>query len=174
MMGLVLADTRAQAEPGRAKGTIPSGPSRYSQGTRGSRRNHAPQLLGSTSLQTKPHLVEWARHTIHNTPVSGIIVDLMAMGIGLIPSLTSAPLYALHSSWSAKKTPQRLRPTPTIDSGRGSRCQAGRHPCSGTFEQPDVFNDLEGSFAEECGNALAGRTRGLLTSVSGAAAANQF
>ena len=65
--GLVLADTRAQADTAEGrKGRFNLAQTAYVKGASAVADTMLPKLLGSTSLQTKPDLVEQVRRMIHS------------------------------------------------------------------------------------------------------------
>ena len=78
--GLVLADTRAQAdtEEGRA-GRLAMAQTAQARGAGAIADIMLPKLLSPVALQTGPDLVQRVRTTIEQTPISGIVGALMAM-----------------------------------------------------------------------------------------------
>ncbi len=98
LKALVLADTRAQADsPEGRLGRFHLAETAFNQGARAVAEVMLPKLLGSTSLQSKHDLVEYVRRTIHAAPVSGIIVDLMAIADRPDSVRPSAPSPVPHS-----------------------------------------------------------------------------
>ena len=153
LLGLVLADTRAQADsPDGRTGRFHLAQTAYTQGIEAVANTLLPKLLGATSLNNKPELVESIRRTIHQAPVSGILVDLMAMADRrdstthlsaiLCPTLVvigeedhTTPL--VDAQLLAERIPHaRLAIIPAA--GHVSNC-----------EQPELFNDLLRGFVEE-------------------------
>ena len=152
LQALVLADTRAQADSaeGRA-GRYQLAQTAYTKGTQAVAETMLPKLLGSTSLQHKPELVEYVRNTIHQAHVSGILVDLMAMAdrpdsLTHLRTITCPTLVVIG---------QEDFTTPLADAELMAREIPGARlaviPASGHVsnrEQPEVFNDLLRGFVE--------------------------
>ncbi len=108
-----------------------------------------PKLLGSTSLQSKHDLVEYVRRTIHAAPVSGIIVDLMAIAdrSDSVPHLRTITCPTLVVIGQEDYT------TPLADAEvMGAEIHGARLamiPTAGHLSnlvQPDVFNSLVNGF----------------------------
>jgi pimeloyl-ACP methyl ester carboxylesterase len=78
--GLILADTRAQAdtEEGRL-GRFAMAQVAYRQGAAAIADLMLPKILSPMSLQRRPELVQQIRTIIGRTEISGIVGDLMAM-----------------------------------------------------------------------------------------------
>ena len=110
-----------------------------------------PKLLGATSLQHKPDLVEYIRQTIQQTPVSGIVVDLMAMAdrpdsVAQLQAITCPTLVVVG---------QEDFTTPHADAELMARETPGARlaviPAAGHVsnrEQPEVFNEVLRGFVE--------------------------
>lgn len=152
LQALVLADTRAQADSteGRA-GRYQLAQTAYTRGTTAVADTMLTKLLGATSLQRKPELVEYIRKTIHQAPVSGILVDLMAMADrpNSLPHLRTITCPALVVVGQEDLT------TPLADAELMAREIPGARlaviPAAGHVsnrEQPEVFNDLLRGFVE--------------------------
>jgi pimeloyl-ACP methyl ester carboxylesterase len=78
--GLVLADTRAQADtPEGRDGRFQMAQIAYNQGPAAIADLMIPKLLSPAALQTKPALVRHVRSMIEGNQISGIAGDLMAM-----------------------------------------------------------------------------------------------
>lgn len=149
---LVLADTRAQADsPAGRTGRFHLAQTAFRQGSEAVADIMLPKLLGPTSLQTKQDLVRHVRQIIHAAPVSGIVVDLMAMADrpDAVPRLRtiSCPTLVLVG--------QEDNTTPIVDSQLMAEEIPGARlaiiPSAGhlsSLEQPDVFNDLVRGFVE--------------------------
>ena len=152
LKALVLADTRAQADsPAGLTGRFHLAQTAFSRGSEAVADIMLPKLLGPTSLQTKQDLVGHVRKIIHAAPVSGIVVDLMAMADrpDAVPSLRtiSCPTLILIG--------QEDNTTPMVDSQLMAkeipRARLAIIPSAGhlsSLEQPDVFNDLVKDFVE--------------------------
>ena len=80
MKGLVLADTRAQADTPEGKdGRFQMAQIVYNQGPAAIADLMIPKLLSPAAIQTKPALVRHVRSMIEGNQISGIAGDLMAM-----------------------------------------------------------------------------------------------
>lgn len=78
--GLVLADTRAQADTVEGKaGRFAMAQVAYRQGSPAIAEMMMPKLFSPGSLENRQDLVEKIRSIIHKNQTSGIVVDLMAM-----------------------------------------------------------------------------------------------
>jgi 3-oxoadipate enol-lactonase len=78
--GLVLADTRAQADTPEGKdGRFQMAQIAYNQGPAAIADLMIPKLLNPAFIQTKPALVRQVRSMIEGNQISGIAGDLMAM-----------------------------------------------------------------------------------------------
>src|SRR5262245_37716134 len=78
--GLVLADTRAQADTQEGKtGRFQMAQIAYNQGAAAIADLMIPKLLSPTTIQSKPTLVQQVRSMIEGNQISGIAGDLMAM-----------------------------------------------------------------------------------------------
>ena len=152
LKALVLADTRAQAdtEEGRT-GRFHLAQTALKEGSRAVADTMLPKLLGATSREAKPELVDYVKDTILTTPVSGIITDLMAMA--------DRPDSVRHLSVLSCPTlivvGQEDNTTPLSDAqlmaDRISGARLAIIPSAGhlsNLEQPQVFNDLIRNFVE--------------------------
>jgi pimeloyl-ACP methyl ester carboxylesterase len=78
--GLVLADTRAQADSPEGKlSRFQMAQVSYRQGSGAIADLMVPKLLSPETIQTKPEIVAKVRAMIESTQTSGIVCDLMAM-----------------------------------------------------------------------------------------------
>jgi pimeloyl-ACP methyl ester carboxylesterase len=78
--GLVLTDTRAQADTAEGKeARFEMAQIAYKQGARAIADIMIPKLLSPATIQTRPELVQRVRTMIEGNQVSGIAGDLMAM-----------------------------------------------------------------------------------------------
>lgn len=78
--GLVLADTRAQADTTEGKeARFQMAQTAYKKGPSAIADIMIPKLLSPASVQTKPELVRGVRRMIEGNQISGIAGDLMAM-----------------------------------------------------------------------------------------------
>ncbi len=80
VMGLILADTRADADSAEARqGRENMIEIARTQGAAAVAERMVPRLLGRSSQQTQPHVVEQVRAMVGRTPVPGIVGALGAM-----------------------------------------------------------------------------------------------
>lgn len=78
--GMVLADTRAQADTVEGKaGRFQMAQIAYKQGPSAIADIMIPKLLSSATIQTRPEIVQQVRTMIEGNQMSGIVGDLMAM-----------------------------------------------------------------------------------------------
>jgi pimeloyl-ACP methyl ester carboxylesterase len=78
--GLILADTRAQADtPEARRSRFEAAQSAYQKGAGVIADLMIPKLFGPAAYAGRPELVEMVRRMILTTPVSGIVCDLMAL-----------------------------------------------------------------------------------------------
>jgi len=142
--GLVLADTRAQAdtEEGRA-GRMAMAQTARSKGAGAIADIMLPKLLSSVAQHTKPNLVRQVRSTIERTTVSGITGALMAMA----ERPDSVPLLAQIACPVLVITGELDGPTPPAD----GKIMAERIPGArleiipraghlSNLEEPEAFN----------------------------------
>ena len=92
--GLILADTRAQADTAEGKeGRFQMAQTAYTRGSSAIADLMIPKLLSPMTIWTKPDLVQQVRVMIENNQISGIAGDLMAMAerpdsVPLLPQIT--------------------------------------------------------------------------------------
>ena len=151
--GLVLADTRAQAdtEEGRA-GRFAMAQTAYTKGAAAIAEIMLPKLLSPVALQTKPELVWQVRATIEQTQVSGIAGALMAMA----ERPDSVPLLAQIARPTLVITGELDGPTPPADGKLMAERIPGARleliPQAGhlsNLEQPEAFNHAVRSFLNQ-------------------------
>ncbi len=152
LKALVLADTRAQADsPEGRTGRFHLAQTAYGQGTGAVAETMLPKLLGPTSLKNKSDLVEFVRRTIHHTPVSGILVDLMAMAdradsVAHLRTITCPTLVVVGQEDHTTPLADAQLMAAAIPGARLAVIPAAGHLSN--LEQPDVFNDLVQDFVE--------------------------
>jgi pimeloyl-ACP methyl ester carboxylesterase len=148
--GLVLADTRAQAdtEEGRA-GRFAMAQTAYTKGAGAIAELMLPKLLSPLALQGKPQLAGQVRAAIEQTQVSGIAGALMAMA----ERPDSVPLLAQIACPTLVITGELDGPTPPADGRFMAERIAGARleiiPQAGhlsNLEQPELFNKAVRSF----------------------------
>ena len=149
--GLVLADTRAQADTDEARtGRFNLAQTAFRQGPEAVADIMIPKLLGATSLKTKPDLVDHVRRMITGNEVSGMIVDLIAMAdrpdsLSLLPQITCPTVVIVG---------EEDHTTPAADARLIAQGIAGAKlaviPGAGhisNLEQPEQFNKVIDEFA---------------------------
>ncbi len=150
--GLVLADTRAQAdtEEGRA-GRFAMAQTAYTKGASAIADIMLPKLLSPVVLQTKPDLVRQVRATIERTQVSGIAGALMAMA----ERPDSVPLLTQIACPTLVIVGEQDGPTPPADGKLMAEHIPGARleiiPQAGhlsNLEQPEAFNAAIRAFLE--------------------------
>jgi len=158
--GLVLADTRAQAETVEGKqARFEMAQIAYKQGVRAIADIMIPKLLSPTTIQTRPELVQRVRTMIEGNQISGIAGDLMAMAA----RPDSLPLLDQISCPTQVIVGELDLPTPPSDAKR----MAERIPDTrlaiipgaahlANLEQPELFNETVRSFV----STLASSRRG--------------
>lgn len=143
--GMVLADTRAQADTTEGKeGRFQMAQIAYKQGAGAIADIMIPKLLSPAAVQTKPELVGRVRTMIEGNQVSGIAGDLMAMA----ERPDSIPLLQQIACPTQIIVGELDLPTPPAD----AKLMADRIPGASlaiipgaghlsNLEQPDLFND---------------------------------
>ncbi len=152
LKALVLADTRAQADSqdGRT-GRFNLAQTAYGKGTGALAETMLPKLLGPTSLQHKPELAEYVRHTIQHIAVSGILVDLMAMAdrpdsVAHLHTITCPTLVIIGQEDQTTPLADAQLMAKEIPGARLAIVPAAGHLSN--LEQPDGFNKLLRGFVE--------------------------
>lgn len=152
LKGLVLADTRAQGDsPEGRTARFNLAQTAYEKGADAVADIMLSKLLGATSLQQKLELVEYVRNMIHHTPVSGILVDLMAMAdrsdsVAHLGTLACPTLVVVGQEDHTTPLADAQVMAAGIPGARLAVIPAAGHLSN--LEQPDVFNDLVRSFVE--------------------------
>ncbi|RPH78895.1 MAG: alpha/beta fold hydrolase [Nitrospiraceae bacterium] len=151
--GLILADTRAQADTVEGKdGRFHMAQIAYKQGPSAIAELMVPKLLSPQTIQTKPDLVQHVRAMIENNQISGIAGNLMAMA----ERQDSIP-HLRHITCPAQIIVGELdQATPPSD----ARLMADQIPNAhlaiipnaahlANLEQPEAFNQIVTAFALE-------------------------
>ena len=156
LLGLMLADTRAQADTrdGRT-GRFHLTQTAYTQGTEAVANTMLPKLLGATSLKNKPELVNRIRGTIQQNPVSGILVDLMAMAarpdsVAHLSAISCPTLVVLGDEDHTTPLADAQVMASQIPNARLAVIPAAGHLSN--CEQPGLFNELLRGFVEGLGS----------------------
>lgn len=151
--GLVLADTRAQADTAEGKeGRFQMAQTAYKHGPPAVADIMVPKLLDPATIQMKPELVQRVRRMIEGNQVSGIAGDLMAMA----ERPDSVPLLKQITCPTQIIVGELDLPTPPADAtlmadqipGACLSIIPGAAHLS-NLEQPDIFTQIVKSFASE-------------------------
>ena len=153
VQGLVLADTRAQAdtEDGKA-GRFQLAQTAYRQGAAAVADVMIPKLLSPATIRTRPEIVRLVRTMIEGNEISGIAGDLMAMA----ERPDSVPLLAQIACPVQIIVGESDQATPPAD----ARLMAERIPGArlalipdaghlANLEQPDLFTEIVAAFARD-------------------------
>jgi 3-oxoadipate enol-lactonase len=159
--GLVLADTRAQADsPEGRKARFHLAQTASRNGVAAVAEAMLPKLLGSTALKTRTELIERVRRMILSTSVNGIAADLMAMAAR--PDSTS--LLASVSCPTVVIVGEEDHTTPLSDArliadgipgAKLATIDSAGHLSN--VEQPDSFNEIVMEFLAPLAEATKGR-----------------
>ena len=151
--GMILADTRAQAdtEEGRG-GRFQMAQTVYTKGPSAIADIMIPKLLSPATIQTKPDLVRQVRAMIEGNQISGIAGDLMAMAerqdsIPLLSQITCPTQIIVGELDQATPPSDANLMAEKIPGARLAIIPAAAHLAN--IEQPEVFNEIVGSFASE-------------------------
>ncbi|HEX5647708.1 MAG TPA: alpha/beta fold hydrolase [Nitrospira sp.] len=151
--GLVLADTRAQADTDEGKrARFEMAQIAYKQGAGAIADIMIPKLLSPSTIRTKPTLVQRVRAMIEGNPVSGIAGDLMAMAerADSIPFLSqiACSTQIIVGEWDQATPPSDAQlMADRIPGARLSIIPDAAHLAN--LEQPDQFSEIVRSFAED-------------------------
>ena len=153
--GMVLADTRAQADSEEGQVARQSmAEVAFKDGASAIADLMLPKLLAPSTIEQRPEIVEEVREMILQTPTAGIVVDLVAMAsrpdsTALLSTITCPTLVIVGEEDQA---------TPVAESQYMVDCISGvtfvTIPHAGhlsNFEQPIAFNQAIESFLETHG-----------------------
>lgn len=151
--GMVLADTRAQADTPEGKaGRFQMAQIAYRQGPPAIADIMIPKLLSSATIQTRPEIVQQVRTMIEGNQMSGIVGDLMAMA----ERPDSVPLLKQIACPARIIVGELDQATPPAD----ATLMAEQIPCArltvipnaahlASLEQPEEFTKIVAAFAGE-------------------------
>ena len=154
--GLVLADTRAQADSEEGKaGRRSMAEVAFKDGASAIADIMLPKLLAPTTFQHQPELVEQVRQMILQTPESGIVVDLVAMAArpdstDLLSMITCPTLVIVGEKDQATPVEESQYITQRIPEARLVIIPEAGHLSN--FEQPAAFNQAIQSFLQTHGS----------------------
>lgn len=156
--GLVLADTRAQADtPEGKEGRSQMAQTAYKKGPTAIADIMIPKLLSPATIQTRPEVVQRVRAMIEGNQISGIAGDLMAMA----ERLDSVPLLKQIACPTQIIVGELDRATPPAD----AKLMAEQIPGArlalipnaahlANLEQPEAFNQIICSFMSQVATAV--------------------
>jgi pimeloyl-ACP methyl ester carboxylesterase len=157
--GLVLADTRAQADTAEGKdGRFQMAQTAYKNGPSAVADIMIPKLLSPATIRTKPEIVQRVRMMIEGNQISGIAGDLMAMAErpDSIPFLTQmvCPTQIIVGELDQATPPADAKlMADRIPDARLAIIPGAAHLAN--LEQPDCFTQIVRLFADEVeGNHL--------------------
>ncbi len=151
--GLVLADTRAQADTAEGRdGRFQMAQVAYRQGPAAIADLMIPKLLSPASISSNPELVRTVRTMIEGNQISGISGDLMAMAerADSIPFLNeiACPTHIIVGELDQATPPSDAKlMADRIPGARLSIIPGAAHLAN--LEQPDTFNRIVAAFALE-------------------------
>ena len=151
--GLILADTRAQADTPEGKhGRFLMAQTAYKEGPSAIADLMIPKLLSPMSIQTKPDLVKHLRAMIQGNQISGIAGDLMAMAdrpdsVTLLSQITCPTQIIVGDLDQATPPSDAELLANRISNARLAIIPQAAHLAN--LEQPETFNQIVASFASE-------------------------
>jgi pimeloyl-ACP methyl ester carboxylesterase len=151
--GLILADTRAQADKAEEKaGRFKMAQSAYEQGPPAIADLMIPKLLSPLNVQTKPDLVRHVRAMIEGNQVSGIAGDLMAMAersdsIPFLTQITCPTQIIVGELDQGTPVSDAKLMAEHIPGSRLAIIPNAAHLAN--LEQPAAFNQIISSFASD-------------------------
>jgi pimeloyl-ACP methyl ester carboxylesterase len=155
--GLVLADTRAQADTVEGKeGRFQMAHLALQKGSSAIADIMIPKLLSSATIKTKPEIVQTVRAMIQDNQVSGIAADLMAMAerpesLSLLSQITCPTQVIVGELDHATPPSDAKLMAEQIPSARLAIIPNAAHLAN--FEQPEAFNQIVAAFALELDKA---------------------
>ena len=151
--GLILADTRAQADTPEGKhGRFLMAQTAYKEGPSAIADLMIPKLLSPMSIQTKLDLVQHVRAMIQGNQISGIAGDLMAMAdrpdsVTLLSQITCPTQIIVGDLDQATPPSDAELLANRISNARLAIIPQAAHLAN--LEQPETFNQIVASFASE-------------------------
>ena len=149
--GLILADTKAQADTEEGKnGRFQLAQIAYKKGPSAIADLMIPKLLSSATVQTKPDLVQQVRVMIESTQISGIAGDLMAMAerpdsVPLLSQITCPTQIIVGALDQATPPSDAKLMGEQIPHARLAIIPNAAHLAN--LEQPEAFNQIVSTFA---------------------------
>jgi pimeloyl-ACP methyl ester carboxylesterase len=149
--GLVLADTRAQADTAEGKdGRFQMAQTAYKQGPAAIADIMIPKLLSSATIQARPDIVHKVREMIEGNQISGIAGDLMAMAerpdsVPFLKQITCPTQIIVGELDQATPPSDAKLMAEHIPDARLTVIPRASHLSN--LEQPDTFTQIVRSFA---------------------------
>jgi len=151
--GLILADTRAQADTEEGKnGRFQMAQTAYKKGPSAIADIMIPKLLSPATIETKPDLVQQVRAMIEGNQISGIVGDLIAMAerpdsVTLLSQIT-CPTQVIVGELDLATPPSDAKfMAEKIPGARLAIIPEAAHLAN--LEQPDTFSRIVSSFASD-------------------------
>ncbi len=150
--GMVLADTKAQADSDEGKrGRFEMAQVAYKRGAKAIADVMIPKLLSPATIQTRPELVQRVRMMIEGNQISGIAGDLMAMAerpdsTALLRQITCPTQIIVGELDLPTPLSAATLMVERIPNARLTIIPGAAHLSN--LEQPDLFNRTVRSFAE--------------------------
>ena len=151
--GLILADTKAQADTEEGKnGRFQLAQIAYKKGPSAIADVMIPKLLSPATIQTKPDLVQQVRAMIEGNQISGIAGDLMAMAerpdsVPLLSQITCPTQIIVGELDQATPPSDAKLMAEQIPHARLAIIPNAAHLSN--LEQPEAFNQIVSAFASE-------------------------
>jgi 3-oxoadipate enol-lactonase len=156
--GLVLADTKAQADSPEAKqGRLDMAKTASERGQAAIADLMIPRLLSPATINGKPEIVNTLRAMIERNPVAGITADLQAMSeradsMSLLPSITCPTQIIVGELDVATPLPDARLLADRIRHAELAVIPGAGHLSN--LEQPEAFNRVVDSFACQIGKRI--------------------
>jgi pimeloyl-ACP methyl ester carboxylesterase len=151
--GLILADTRAQADTVEGKeGRFQLAQIAYKKGPAAIADVMVPKLLSPVTIRTRPDLVDQVRAMIEGNQISGIAGDLMAMAdrpdsVPLLSQITTPTQIIVGELDQATPPTDARLMADHIPHARLAVIPHAAHLAN--LEQPEAFNQIVSTFASE-------------------------
>ena len=149
--GLILADTRAQADTAEGKeGRFQMAQTAYKKGPAAIADIMIPKLFSPATIQTRPDLVQLVRAMIENNQISGIVGDLVSISerpdsVPLLPQIT-CPTQIIVGELDQATPPSESRlMSNQIPYAHLAIIPNAAHLAN--LEQPGAFNHIVATFA---------------------------
>jgi 3-oxoadipate enol-lactonase len=155
VLGLVLADTRAEADtPERRTWRFQLAQRAAKEGAKAVADDMFPKLLAPGTYQQKPAVAERVKRLVLSAPVSGIVGDLMAIedrpdSVALLKSIACPTLVLVGEQDALTSVEENKRIAEAIPGARFQVIPDAGHMSN--LEQPEAFNAALRRFLEGLG-----------------------